>query len=188
MSKVTTMTKDKLLGLIKVEHRRLEKDIDSLTPEQQVECHVIGDWSVKDIMAHLTAWEQRMLGWWHAHTNGEGDPETKADLDLHAYNESVYQANRNRQLDEIAREFNSSYQKVLDTVESLSEVQLNSPVEFKWANNACWWELVAFNTYRHYRWATQRMGNWKKEHSELRPAKSHDIETFVEGSHSRIEG
>lgn len=165
MSKSATMGKDKLLDLIHTERRRLEKNIESLTNEQKTKPGVVDNWSVKDLMAHLTVWEQRMLSWWKAQSTGKGDPETAADLDLHAYNERVYELNRNRPLDEITEEFESSYQEILNTLEHVSEIQLNTPVEYEWANGVSWWELVAFNTYRHYRWAKDKIREWMKNHA-----------------------
>jgi hypothetical protein len=32
---------------------------------------IVGEWSAKDVLAHLTEWEQMVLGWYHAGLAGE---------------------------------------------------------------------------------------------------------------------
>jgi hypothetical protein len=56
------LTKEKIIERIHTERRRLEKNLAVLSDDDMVESGVIGEWSVKDIMAHLFDWEQRFLG------------------------------------------------------------------------------------------------------------------------------
>jgi hypothetical protein len=59
MSKPTT--KAELLAENQKEHEALEQFFAALTPEEILQGDRIGVWSVKDTLAHLTAWEQRPL-------------------------------------------------------------------------------------------------------------------------------
>jgi len=43
-----------MLDLIKSEREKLEKHLENFTDEQLVTFNVIGEWSIKDIMAHIT--------------------------------------------------------------------------------------------------------------------------------------
>lgn len=63
---VTKQTsKDKLLKDIHTERRRLEKTLSNLSMEDMIKPGVTGTWSVKDILAHLVAWERLFLDWYH---------------------------------------------------------------------------------------------------------------------------
>ncbi len=46
-------TKKRILESINTERRRLEKNLASISDEDMLVRGVIGEWSVKDIMAHL---------------------------------------------------------------------------------------------------------------------------------------
>ncbi len=59
-------SKVELLKDIQVEHARLDKMLSTLTAEEMIRPGVVGDWSVKDVLAHLAAWEQLLLGWYEA--------------------------------------------------------------------------------------------------------------------------
>jgi hypothetical protein len=51
-------TKTDLLTEIRTQRRHLENNLAGLTPAEMCQPGVCGDWSVKDVLAHLTAWEQ----------------------------------------------------------------------------------------------------------------------------------
>ena len=56
------MTKQKskaeFLNDIQVERKRLERNLNNLTAIDMTQQGVVGEWSVKDVLAHLVAWEQ----------------------------------------------------------------------------------------------------------------------------------
>ena len=70
-------SKKELLDSIRSTRELLEKKFSRLTPEQMVWSGSMGDWSVKDILAHLVDWEQRFIGWYKIGQKGE-IPETPA--------------------------------------------------------------------------------------------------------------
>src|SRR5947209_504513 len=49
--------KDELLDLIQAAYKRFQELLAPLTEEQMNERGVTGEWSVKDILIHLTSWE-----------------------------------------------------------------------------------------------------------------------------------
>jgi hypothetical protein len=64
-------TKEQLLALIHAEHTKLDKKMDGLSAEEMVFPGAMGDWSVKDILAHLMDWEQRLVSWYEAGLRGD---------------------------------------------------------------------------------------------------------------------
>nr|NIW42800.1 ClbS/DfsB family four-helix bundle protein [candidate division Zixibacteria bacterium] len=57
------MTKEKLIQEIHNERMRLEKTLEEVSEQQMVMPGVMDDWTVKDFLAHITVWEQRMIAW-----------------------------------------------------------------------------------------------------------------------------
>ena len=57
------MTKSRLLEEIQIEHQRLQNTLAMVDEEQMLIPGVIDVWTIKDILAHITVWEQRMVRW-----------------------------------------------------------------------------------------------------------------------------
>jgi hypothetical protein len=159
------MSKDKLLDLIRVERRRLEDFLAELSQEDMVQSGVIGEWSVKDVLAHLVDWEQRCLNWIGVSFRGEA-PETPAPgmtwKDVDILNQQIFAKHRNRTLEAVLEEFHSSYQAILKTVEGISEEDLTNPHRFGWRAGNPLWKLIASNTNNHYCWAKTEIQKWSE--------------------------
>jgi hypothetical protein len=56
-------TKNNVIVKVITDRRRLEQNLDKLSPEEMVQNGVVGEWSVKDLLAHLAAWEELYMGW-----------------------------------------------------------------------------------------------------------------------------
>jgi len=129
-----------LLTFIQTEHIRLETCLKTLTEKQMLRPGVTGDWSVKDILAHLTWWEQDLI--WKITSGWEIDPDPKQDLWAtdHA-NALIVEARRETPLAVVLADFQRSYQRILQMVEGFTEKDL--------ANTNLYNALV-INTASHY--------------------------------------
>jgi hypothetical protein len=67
------MDKPELLERMRGEHMRLEGAVAGLTRDELTRPGVSGAWSAKDVLAHVTWWEQRLV---EALTTGAGDRES----------------------------------------------------------------------------------------------------------------
>jgi hypothetical protein len=157
------MTKTKILGLIRSERETLEAMLDQLSETQMTQPSVENAWSVKDILAHITDWEKRMVQWIEESLQGK-TPERPASgmawNDLDELNEQIYLANKNRPLNEVLADFHDSYQQSLKVIEALAEEDLLDPNRFEWREGNPLWPMVAANTWEHYREHREAIGNW----------------------------
>jgi hypothetical protein len=163
MAKQTS--KDQLLKDICTERRRLENILLHLSPEDMVKPGVSGDWSVKDILAHLTAWEKLFIGWYQSGVEGiptvigaVGMSKTAID----ALNRQIYEKNQNRSLDEITAEFHTSYQQVMSVIERIPEAEIFARSCFEWTGKLTLADYITGNTCNHYAWAKTQIRNWEK--------------------------
>jgi hypothetical protein len=53
-------TKARIIQELNTERKRLESILMTLTPDQLIQKGVIGEWSIKDILAHLADWEEHL--------------------------------------------------------------------------------------------------------------------------------
>ena len=143
------MTKDELLRQILEAQIEWEATTALLSREAEDNAVVAGDWTMKDIRAHLLWHEREMLNWLRA-GRFEGSPLWNEPLQ--ARNLIIWQESRDRQADDVRQDARDVHEALVETIESLSDDQLNDPA--RWSGMpADWipWEILADNTCAHYR-------------------------------------
>jgi hypothetical protein len=148
-----TMDRLKLLDLIRAEHDFLMRTLAALTDAQMVQPVAPGEWSVKDILAHITFWEQQYLSWLAAAARGESPdrpPYSLSEADVNAINERAYLAARDRPLPDVLAAFLRSYEQILAHAADLSEEVLFTPGYYDWLGSLAISQILADNTLGHY--------------------------------------
>ncbi len=124
------MNKEKTLEFLKEEHAKLDFIINSLNQEELVQYHIVKAWTIKDILAHLAAWNKEL-------TKSIGLVLEKKDVWFRTKNEEEFNKiqvvlRKPRSVIEILDEWENSFTKMIEKIESLSEEEWNFSSEFKW--------------------------------------------------------
>jgi hypothetical protein len=158
-------SKDQLLKDIHTERRRLEKNLSNLNEEDMIQPGVTGTWSVKDILAHLVAWERLFIDWYHTGIQGSSSataPVGMCQSAIDALNQQIYEKNQWRTLDDIFAEFHASYQQIVTIIEGIPEGDMFVHGRFNWTGNFTLVDYIAGNTCNHYAWAKSQIRKWAK--------------------------
>lgn len=142
------VTRDELLGRILAAKVEWEATSSLLSQEEQAGTLVAGDWTVKDIYAHLMWHEREMLNWLRA-GRFEGSPLWQKPLEER--NRAIWEENRERAADDVRQESRDVHEALVKILETLGDEQLNDPG--RWPGMPSdWipWEILADNTYDHY--------------------------------------
>jgi hypothetical protein len=150
--------KNRLLDEIRAGYSAFEAILAPLSTEQMTTPEVNGEWSIKDNIAHLNAWHGRLLNMLRATKEGVDLPDPTPGLAEEEINEMFYQQNKDRPFAEVQAEFHSTYQQVLQSVQALSNEELNKPLS--WREGRPIWPWIAGNTYEHYQEHAQIIQNW----------------------------
>ncbi len=144
--------KPTLLREIDEEWTRLEAALAPLGEAQMVEAGAQGQWSVKDVLAHVTWWERWLLAWRSAARGEALAPEgASTDEAVDRLNERTYLANRDRPLADVLADLQATHRRVVEAVEAMSDDGLTRPTHLElMPEGAPAWEFVAANTWRHY--------------------------------------
>lgn len=105
----------------------IEATLGSLTPEEITAEAPDGGWSVKDHVAHLTAWQWMIHAVMQGRPDWEGlglDEELVRGADIDSVNALLYQKARNQSLEEVARDYRDSTEAVLAQLEKMSDADL----------------------------------------------------------------
>lgn len=148
-----TMDKRKLLQSIRDARMQLETTIAAIPEAQMVRASVEGGNSVKDLLAHISIWERRMIEWLSVSLQDrepEMLPEGMTWDDLDQWNEETTLSLRKRSLLDVLEEFGASYQDALRAVEETAEETLIDPHRFAWRDGKPLWEMISANMDWHY--------------------------------------
>jgi hypothetical protein len=115
--------------------QRMDQALAGIAPAQMLKARLPGDRSVKDVLAHLTWWDQWLL---ITLPPGQGDAQPQINLPLadqipatdswaDELNDKVYHYNLARDLDTIQTEFAATRGLLLQRVAQLSESGLYDP-------------------------------------------------------------
>jgi hypothetical protein len=152
--------KPDLLAAMQKEHAALEKLLAPLSPEQLCRHSELTGYAIKDVLAHLFAWEQMVLGWYAAGLRGD-KPALPAEgynwAQLPALNRRIYEIYRDLPLDEILRQFRLSYQQTLETVQSIAEADLFTAGRYAWTGKNTLGAYFVSCSSSHYDWAKKEV-------------------------------
>ncbi len=151
---VDTDFKKELLAELDSEWAHIERICAGLSEAAMQKPGVEGEWSVKDILCHLSAWEKYLLDRLGYVLTGQPPiyPSMSNWDDVHRFNAQVYAENKNRPLNSVIIEFRSLYRGVMTVLESMNDEQLNRPYSYDFAEDGLTvLRLIRANTCDHYR-------------------------------------
>jgi hypothetical protein len=147
------MNKATLIEKIKKEKAVFDAQLSELSEEEVLQPGVCGEWSVKDITAHIAVHEQRMLKWMKETLSGvtpkEYQPYDSPEQQLNALNHQIYLDNVNRPWVEVLEDFERTHQQTLKWIRSVNDEDLFDASRFGLLGGEVLWFAVAANTYEH---------------------------------------
>jgi hypothetical protein len=142
------MNKDRLLKYVQIAYADIEQTVSTLNDIQMTQLGVEGEWSMKDLIGHLTYWQQREANFLKQ-ARGLTVDRHYPNVDVDSQNSIAYAENRNRPLDEILEDYRRSYRDIVEEVKALSEADLMETKRFAWTEGEELWGSIAGETYLH---------------------------------------
>lgn len=117
--------------------------------QRMTEAGASGAWSVKDIVAHITFFENEMVGLLQSRVLAGSD---LWGLPQDERNHVIYERNQNRTPEDVLAESARVHTQVMHLLAGLSDEDLLEASHFK-DMPADWlpWRIIAENTFEHYR-------------------------------------
>ena len=153
MAEASPMPRDKaeLLARIREARAALERTVDRLS-EAQLTTPGAGGWSAKDHLAHLAAWEGKIVAVMEGRPAHEGlglDEAAYRGAGIDEINARLHERDRNRPLPDVLAAFRQTHGRLLAALEALPEAELTRPYESVDAGDVLA-DGIAGNTYEHY--------------------------------------
>ena len=151
----TILPKNKTELMLRIQHEwaALQRAIDGLS-EAQMSIPDAGGWSIKDNLAHLSAWENYMRQHYVHHLPPPEvmgiDAETFEKADENVTNAILFQRDKDRSVADVLAELRHSHEQVLADLDQLSFADLMKPGLADDPEARPLISRVIGNTYEHY--------------------------------------
>jgi hypothetical protein len=127
-----------------------------LSDVQLVEAGVIGGWSVRDILAHVTTWEEEALKHLPLILEGSTPPLYSARYGgLDAFNARMTEQKRSLSLAEVRRQRDEIHRRLIDFIRSVPEEHFIHETRFR--------RRLRLDTYGHYPLHAEAIWQWRQQ-------------------------
>jgi hypothetical protein len=133
----------------------LRESYAGLSDSEVMEPGVMGEWSVKDILGHVTTLEEEALKYLPLILRGGAPPRYSAQFGgIDAFNAQMSERKRSLALPEVLRELDEIHAQVVDYVRGAPEEQLATETRFR--------RRLRLDTYGHYRIHAEAIRDWRQ--------------------------
>jgi hypothetical protein len=153
------MNREQLLNKLDRAWATLQESYAGLPDAHLIEPGVVDDWSVKDILAHVTTWEEEALKYLPLIIEGGTPPRYSVQYGgIDAFNALRTTQKRTLSMSEILRQLDETHRKLVDYIGSLPEEQFTRETPFR--------HRLRLDTYSHYPLHARMIREWReqKEH------------------------
>ncbi|HEY8293335.1 MAG TPA: ClbS/DfsB family four-helix bundle protein, partial [Thermomicrobiales bacterium] len=138
--------------------------VDAAPPRAMTLPDLHGGWSVKDEVAHVTAWEARVLTVLRAVLAGEAPPHPPLVGDearIEAMNADVFALSQQRGLVDVLIERDRTHTAFVHAVEELPDEAVFDAHRFAWMGGDPLMAAIAGDTYEHYPEHRRNIQRWR---------------------------
>ena len=152
------LTREETLASLQQARQRLLSTIEGLDEGEMTGQPVVGQWTIRDLMAHILSWEEvavqrlALIGAGRA-AEIEWVPADQVD----AWNARAFEAGRSLALGQVLRRLDDIHQRLLKGIESVTEERLNL------ADAAAGRRWLPHCTYLHEEEHAAQIAEWRRE-------------------------
>jgi hypothetical protein len=171
MTDTITLTKQQVMDTLDAARREWEETLAQVPANRLDEPGVVGEWAVKDIVAHVGYWERWSGGHVSAAMNGatathtdlygvEHLPDEVAAMSEDEFNQWTYDQFHNRPALQTLMEEQQHYRRLYFSLRAIREADLMAPGRFAWTRDSAVWDYVRGNTVEHWAEHAQSIRDW----------------------------
>ena len=161
------MNKENIINELTKSRENILEGIQDLSDQEMGTPGVIDDWSVKDVLVHLTRWEAELVKLlWQAKqgitpSTAHFGQESVDDINTRWHAES-----RSRPLESVLNDFLGVRNQTIRRVEVLTEKALIDPSNFPWLEGEPLWKWIAGDSFEHEAEHKAQILTWKTNKGE----------------------
>ena len=150
------ITRTQLLKRLEGAWQALLASYDDLSEAELLAPGVTADWSVRDVIAHVTWWEEEALAHLLVILAGGRPPRYSVTYGgIDAFNELMMEQRRHLPLAEVLRQRDEVHARLVAFLEMVPEEQIAHETRFR--------RRLRLDTYGHYRLHTKSIRQWREQ-------------------------
>ncbi len=155
------MKRTQLLSEMARVRAELEALVDDLGERHMLEPGAVGDWTVRDVLAHLTAWEVDMLTNLGRVKRGVKPGNVQWNkASIQQQNETWHAEMKDRSLHSVRIDWEGARKQTLRVLEGMSDAEANKPAG--WLQGRSVADYVAEMTLNHEREHLEHLREWQR--------------------------
>lgn len=161
------MEKSQIIRELESSREEFLDAIAGLEDEEMLEPGIVGDWSIRDLLAHISHWEGELVTMLYQARAGQKPDrqEISGQEQIDQLNAHWYQESRDRPLDLIKSDFRGLRPQTIRRVSEFTNEELNDPELYDWLRDAPLWRWIAVDTFEHEREHAEQIREWRAERS-----------------------
>ena len=148
------MDKQQLLKQLEKAWAAIKESYAGLSDSQLTESGVMGNWSVKDILAHVTTWEEEALKYLPLIITGGRPPRYIQYGGIDAFNAQMTEQKRGLALSDVLRQLDETHRRLIDYIRSVPEEHFTRETRFR--------HRLRLDTYSHYPKHAKAIREWRE--------------------------
>ncbi len=158
------MNKNDILIQLEESREKFLDTLDGLPVDQWIVPGVEGEWSIKDILSHLSRWEAELVKLlWQARQGQRPTTMQFTQTNVDKTNNIWYIESRTRSLEHVLDDFHTVRNQTILRVESFSDKELTDPNKFPWLASRPLWEWIASDSFEHEVEHASQIVEWRKK-------------------------
>ena len=155
----TLMNRQQLLKRLDKAWAAFKASYDGLSGAQLTEPGVTGEWSVKDLITHVTWWEEEALQYLPLILRDGRPPRYSTKYGgIDAFNAQMTEQKRGLSLSAVLRHMDETHRRLIDYIQSAPEEQFTRETRFR--------HRLRLDTYSHYPKHAQAIWDWRERSAE----------------------
>ncbi len=157
------MTKDEVLDALEDQREKFLDAIDGLPDEAMLEAGVCGEWSVKDVLYHLSRWEAELVKLlWEASQGATPTTVHFGNASVDELNAAWQAESASRPLERVMSDFIAVRKQTSRRAQAFSYEDLNDPQRYPWQDNRPLWDWIATDSFGHEAEHLAQIQEWRK--------------------------
>jgi hypothetical protein len=155
------MNKSDILSHLESEREAILEILETIPQEHWLTPGVVGEWSIKDILFHLSRWEAELIKLlWELLQEQKPSTLQLTQKNVDITNQDFYLESRFRSLERVLDDFHAVRNQTILRVETFTDKELNDTKRFPWLKERPLWEWIASDSFEHEKEHAPEIAAW----------------------------
>lgn len=149
------MNRQQLQKRLETAWTALQVSYTDLSDSQLIAAGVTDDWSIKDILAHITIWEEEALKHLPVLIDGGRPPRYSVTYGgIDAFNDQMIAQRRDLSLADVMQHLDTTHQRLVEFIETIPDEHITRETRVR--------RRLRLDTYSHYPLHTKAIHAWRE--------------------------